>query len=166
MTETWKLLLLFASGLLRVSCWNLRKEEEKGLLNNVTLLMKAVLLEKLKIYMRRHTHMDGIIYDFSKRKMKTAYVLGSLSWDSWRALYKNSWNELYHRNWTTGRLHSLWVKLHIPCSFKEKAVFWKHPWSSKSAFLWRGQHLWEEGRLFPFDLRLGSMERYFRCRHG
>lgn len=38
--------------------------------------MKAVLLEKLKIYMHRHTHMDVIIYDFSKRKMKTAYFLG------------------------------------------------------------------------------------------
>lgn len=56
MTETWKLLLLFASGLRRVSFWNLSKEEEKGLWNNLTLLMKAAILEKLKIYMHGHTH--------------------------------------------------------------------------------------------------------------
>lgn len=79
MTETWKLLLLFASGLIRVSFWNLRKEEEKGLLNSLTLLRKAVILEKLKIYMHGHTHMDIIICDFSKRKTKTAYFLGLYS---------------------------------------------------------------------------------------
>lgn len=37
--------------------------------------MKVVILEKLKIYMHGHTHMDVIIYDFSKQKMKTAYFL-------------------------------------------------------------------------------------------
>lgn len=79
MTETWKLLPLFASGLARVSFWNLRKGQKKGLLNNLTLLMKVVILEKLKIYMPGHAHTDIIICDFWKQKMKTDYFLGLYS---------------------------------------------------------------------------------------
>lgn len=65
-----------------------------------------------------------------------------------------------HRNsvWANIKLQSVDKVTHS--KFKEKAIFWKLKWSSKSAFLWKGQHLWKECRLFPLDLQLRSWARY------